>query len=151
MAPVVCQDTKFDPKREHVIPSFARLVTPVSDNYATLTLHFLYYVMDNQSSTVLQNTTNVYGDGSTLHTFFQRHKRPSDDGTTGALNKKPRIEVTTESQESQSQSPVEDIVEEIRMPRTNTFNMLRNMHRVRNPLLQPSSACPVVVGIRDGS
>ena len=95
--------------------------------------------MDNQPNAVLQNTTNVYSDGSTLHAFFQRHKRPSDDGTTELLNKKPRIEVTTESQEGEIQGPVEDVVEEVRVPRTNTFKMLRNMYRARNVAAQPSS------------
>jgi hypothetical protein len=47
--------------------------------------------MDNQPNAVLQNTTNVYGDGSTIYAFFQRHKRPSDDGTTEPVNKKSRI------------------------------------------------------------
>lgn len=99
--------------------------------------------MDNQPNTVLQNTTNVYTDGSTLHAFFQRHKRPSDDGTTGPLSKKPKVEVTTESQETELQGPIEDVVEEeeVRTPRTNTFKMLRNMYRARNVLAQPSSAC----------
>ena len=96
--------------------------------------------MDNQPTAVLQNTTNVYGDGATLHAFFQRHKRPSDDGTSGPLNKKPRIEVIPpDSQEAESQEVVEDIVEEVRMPRTNTFKMLQNMHRARNVFVQPSS------------
>ncbi|KAF9652109.1 WD40 repeat-like protein [Thelephora ganbajun] len=94
--------------------------------------------MDNQPSTVLQNTTNVYGDGTTLHTFFQPHKRPSNDDATRPLNKKPRIGVTTENREAESQSPVEGVVEEVRVPRTNVFNMLRNMYRVRNALVQPS-------------
>jgi hypothetical protein len=95
--------------------------------------------MDNQSSTVLQNTTNTYSDGATLHAFFQRHKRPSDDGTTGSLSKKPRIEVTADSQEAESQETVEDVVEEVRVPRTNTFKMLQNMYRARNVFVQPSS------------
>ena len=95
--------------------------------------------MDNHSSTILQNTTNTY-DGSTLHAFFQRHKRPSDDGTTEPLSKKPRIEVVTGSQEDEPQSLVEDIVEEVRVPRTNTFKMLRSIHRARNVFAQPSSA-----------
>ena len=95
--------------------------------------------MDNQPATVLQNTTNTY-DGSTLHAFFQRHKRPSDDGTTGPLGKKPRIEVVTGDQEAEPQSIVEDVVEEVRVPRTNTFKMLRNIHRARNVFVQPSSA-----------
>ena len=103
--------------------------------------------MDNQSSTVLQNTTNVYNDGHTLHAFFQRHKRPSDDGTTGPLDKKPRIEATTESQETESQNLVEDVVEGMHIPRTNTFRMLRRMHRARNVYAQPSSACPVFGGL----
>ena len=103
--------------------------------------------MDNQPTAVLQNTTNIYGDGSTIHAFFQRHKRPSDDGTTGPLNKKPRIEVTTESQETEPQTPVEDVVEDVRVPRTNTFRMLRNMFRARNVLAQPSSAYPVSGGV----
>jgi hypothetical protein len=107
--------------------------------------------MDNQPSTVLQNTTNVYGDGSTIHAFFKRHKRPSDDGTTGPLNKKPRIEATAESQEIEPQGPIEDIVEEVRVPRTNTFNMLRNMYRARTVLAQPSSAYPVSGGVVGGS
>ena len=95
--------------------------------------------MDNQPSAVLQNTTNTY-DGSTLHAFFQRHKRPSDDGTAESLSKKPRIEVVTGSQEAETQSFVEDFVEEVRVPRTNTFKMLRNIHRARNVFAQPSSA-----------
>jgi len=103
--------------------------------------------MDNQPSAVLQNTTNVYSDGSTLHAFFQRHKRPSDDGTTGSLNKKPKVEVTTENQEAESQSPVGGVVEEVRVPRTNTFKMLRNMYRTRNVLTQPSSAYPISGGV----
>jgi len=107
--------------------------------------------MDNQPSTVLQNTTNVYGDGTTLHAFFQSQKRPPDDGTTGPLNKKPRIEVTTENQEAESQSPVEDFVEEIRVPRTNTFKMLRNMYRARNVLTQPSSTYLVSGRVVGGS
>ena len=107
--------------------------------------------MDNQPNAVLQNTTNVYNDGSTLHSFFQLHKRPSDDGTTGPLSKKPRIEVTTESQKAELQAPVEDIVEEVRMPRTNTFKMLRNMHRTRNALAQPSSMHPVSDRVAGGS
>lgn len=98
--------------------------------------------MDNQPSTVLQNTTNVYVDGFTLHAFFQSHKRPSDDGSTGTLNKKPRIEAATESQEAESQNPVEDIVEEVRVPRANTFTILRNMYRARNVFAQPSSMYP---------
>ena len=106
--------------------------------------------MDNQPSTVLQNTTNIYGDGTTLHAFFQRHKRPSDDSITGPLSKKPRMEVATESQEAESQSPVEDVVEEVRVPRTNTLKMLRNMCRARNVFAQPSSkylgSCAVVDG-----
>ena len=96
-------------------------------------------MMDNQPTTVLQNTTNTY-DGSTLHAFFQRHKRPSDDGMTEQLSKKPRIEVVTGSQEAEPQTLVEDVVEdEVRVPRTNTFKMLRNIHRARNVLAQPSS------------
>lgn len=95
--------------------------------------------MDNQPNTVLQNTTNTYGDGATLHTFFQRHKRPSDDGTTGPLKKKPKMEATADSQEVESQENVEDFVEEVRVPRTNTFKMLQNMFRARNALVQPSS------------
>lgn len=104
--------------------------------------------MDNQPSTVLQNTTNIYSDGTTLHVFFQRHKRPSDDETTGPLNKKPRTEVTTESQEAEPQDVVEDAVEEVRVHKMNTFKMLRNMYRARNVFAQPSSAhyvsCSVV-------
>jgi len=103
--------------------------------------------MENQPHPVLQNTTNVYSDGTTLHAFFQRHKRPSDDGTTEPLNKKPRIEVATESQEAESQISVEDVVEEIRVPRTNTYKMLRNMHRMRNVFMQPSSAYLVSSGV----
>ena len=102
--------------------------------------------MDNQPSTVLQNTTNVHSDGHTLHAFFQLHKRPSDDGTTGPLNKKPRVEVATEDRETDSQSLVEDVVEEVRVRRTNTLKMLRNMYRARNLLAQPSSAYPVSSG-----
>ena len=98
--------------------------------------------MNSQPSTVLQNTTNTYSDGSTLHAFFQRHKRPSDDGMTGSPNKRPRIEVTADSQEAESQTSAEDVVEEVRVPRTNTFKMLRNMYRSRNTLTQPSSTCP---------
>ena len=97
---------------------------------------------DNKSSTVLQNTTNVYGDVSTLHAFFQRHKRPSDDGTNGPLNKKPRIEMATETREAETESPIEDAVEDVRVPRTNTFKMLRNIYRARNVFAQPSSAYP---------
>ena len=107
--------------------------------------------MDDQPGTVLQNTTNVYSDGTTLHAFFPRHKRPSDDGTTGPLCKKPRIEVTLGSQETESQVNVEDFVGEVRMPRTNTFKMLRNMYRARNVCLQPSSACPVHCGVVGGN
>jgi hypothetical protein len=44
--------------------------------------------MDNQPNVVLQNTTNVYGDGSTIHAVSQRHKRLPDDGTAKPLNKK---------------------------------------------------------------
>lgn len=95
--------------------------------------------MDNQLSTILQNTTNIHDDGATLHTFFQRHKRPFDDGTTGPLSKKPRIEVTADSQEAESQETAEDVVEEVRVPRTNTFKMLQNMYRARNAFVQPSS------------
>lgn len=103
--------------------------------------------MDNQPSTVLQNTTNVCSDGHTLHAFFQRHKRPSDDGTIGPLSKKPRIETTTESQETESQNLVEDVVEGVRIPRTNTFKMLQNMHRTRNVFVQPSSTYLVFDGL----
>lgn len=103
--------------------------------------------MDNQPSTVLQNTTNIYSDGTTLHVFFQRHKRPSDDETTGPLNKKPRTEVTTESQEAEPQDVVEDAVEEVRVPKMNTFKMLRNMYRARNVFAQPSSAQYVSCGV----
>lgn len=103
--------------------------------------------MDNQPSTVLQNTTNVHNDGHTLHAFFQRHKRPSDDGAVGPLNKKPRIEATTESQETESQNPVDDVVEGVRIPRTNTFKMLQSMHRARNVFAQPSSTYPVFDGL----
>jgi hypothetical protein len=103
--------------------------------------------MDNQPSTALQNTTNVYNDGYTLHAFFQRRKRPPNDGATGPLNKKPRIEVVAEGRETESQSPVEDIVEEVRAPRTNTFKMLRNLYRARNLLAQPSSTCSVSSGV----
>ena len=98
--------------------------------------------MDNQPGTVLQNTTNVCSDGRTLHTFFQRNKRPPDDGATGPLNKRPRIEVAAEGRENGSQSVIEDVVEEVRAPRTNTFKMLRNMYRARNSLAQPSSMHP---------
>jgi len=107
--------------------------------------------MDNQPSAVLQNATNVYSDGHTLHAFFQRHKHPSDDGATGPLNKKPRIEVAAEDQETESQSVVEDFVEEVRVPRTNTFKMLRNMFRTRNLLAQPSSTYPVSCRVLDGN
>lgn len=99
--------------------------------------------MDNKPSTILQNTTNVYGDSATLYAFFQRHKRPSDDETTCPLSKKPRIEVPVDSQEPDSQETAEDVVEEVRMPRTNTFKMLQNMHWARNVFAQPSSACSV--------
>lgn len=99
--------------------------------------------MDSQPSTVLQNTTNIHSDGATLHTFFQRHKRPSDDGTTGPLSKKPRIEVTADNQEAESQGAVEDAVGEVRMPRTNTFKILQNIHRARNVFAQPSSVYSV--------
>lgn len=98
--------------------------------------------MDNQPSTVLQNATNTYSDGTTLHAFFQRHKRPSDDETTGLFSKKQRIEVTTDNQEAESQETVEDFVEEVRVPRTNTFKMLQNMYRARNVFVQPSSTYP---------
>ena len=103
--------------------------------------------MDNQPSAILQNTTNVHSDGHTIHAFFQRHKRPSDDGATGSLNKKRRIEAATEDQETESQGLVEDVVEEVRVPRTNTFKMLRNMYRMRNLLAQPSSTYPVSGGV----
>jgi len=102
--------------------------------------------MDNQPSTVLQNTTNVYSEGHTLHAFFQLHKRPSDDGATGSPNKKPRVEAATEDRETDSQSLVEDVVEEVRVRRANTFKMLRNMYRARNLLAQPSSVYPVSSG-----
>ena len=107
--------------------------------------------MDNQPGAVLQNATNVYGDGHTLHAFFQRHKRPSDDGATGPLNKKPRIEVAAEDQGTEPQSVAEDVVEDVRVLRTNTFKMLRNMFRARNLLAQPSSAYPVSCGVLDGN
>lgn len=107
--------------------------------------------MDNQPSTVLQNTTNVHTDGHTLHAFFQRHKRPSDDSTTGPLDKKPRIEATAESQETESQNLVEDVVEGVHIPRTNTFRMLQSMHRARNVFAQPSSTYPVFDGLVDRS
>ena len=100
--------------------------------------------MDN---TVLQNTTNVCSDGHTLHAFFQRHKRPSDDGTTGPLDKKPRIEASTGSQETESQNLVEDVAEGVRVPRANTFRMLRSMHRARNVFAQPSSTYLVLGGL----
>ena len=100
--------------------------------------------MNNQQSTVLQNTTNVYSEGSTLHAFFQNLKRPSeDDGTSSPLGKKQRIEAVEENQEPESSDTTEDVVEEARVPRTNTFKMLRNMHRMRNVLAQPSSAYSV--------
>ena len=102
--------------------------------------------MDNQPSTVLQNTTNVYSEGHTLHAFFQLHKRPSDDDATGSPNKKPRVEAATEDRETDSQSLVEDAVVEVRVRRANTFKMLRNMYRARNLLAQPSSAYLVSCG-----
>jgi hypothetical protein len=109
--------------------------------------------MDNQPTTVLQNTTNVHGDVATLHSFFQRHKRPSDDGTTGSPGKKPRIVAIAESREAESQEIVEDVVEEVRVPRTNTFKMIRNMYRARNAFVQPSSEYSVSVpgGVVAGS
>lgn len=100
--------------------------------------------MDNQPSTVLQNTTNIPGDGATLHAFFQRHKRPSDDETTGPLGKKPRVEVPADSQEGESQETAEDVVEAVPVPRTNTFKMLQNMYRARNAFVQPSSVYSVL-------
>lgn len=102
--------------------------------------------MDNQPGTVLQNTTNVHNDEYTLHAFFQRHKRPLKDDATGPLNKKPKIEVNTESQEAESQNAAEGMAEGVRVPRTNTFKMLRNMYRTRNVLAQPSSTYPVSGG-----
>src|SRR5579872_4759253 len=103
--------------------------------------------MDHHLSTVLQNTTNVHSDGATLHAFFQRHKRPSDDGTGEPPSKKPRIEVAVDNQEAESQATIEDVVEEVRMPRMNTFKMLRNMYRTRNAILQPSSMYPFSGGL----
>ena len=48
--------------------------------------------------------------------------------------------MVTGSQEAEPQSFVEDVVEDVRVPRTNTFKMLRNIHRARNVFAQPSSA-----------
>ena len=101
--------------------------------------------MDNQPTAVLQNIMNVYSDKSMIHEVFQRHRRPSDDGATGPFNKKLRIEVITEGQEAEPQTFVEDVVEDVPVPKTNTFRMLRNMFRARNALAQPSSAYPVLV------
>ena len=98
--------------------------------------------MDSQPNMVLQNSTNIYGDGSVVYAFFQCHKHSLDDGTPEPLNKKLRIKVTTESQEAEPQSSVEDVVEDVHVPRTNTFRMLWGMYQVRNMVAQLSSTYP---------
>jgi len=55
-------------------------------------------------------------------------------------------------QETEPQSIVEDAVEDVRVPRSNTFKMLRNIRRARNVFAQPSSASyPVSGGVVGGS
>jgi hypothetical protein len=53
--------------------------------------------------------------------------------------------VIEESPEAESQEIVEDVAEEVRVPRTSTFKMLRNMFRARNAFVQPSSEYSVSV------